>query len=190
MKRLAPILFSCVLAAGSVTAPGQETNSATGKDFSAFEIIVRKNIFDQSRTGLSTPGARRKEPQIDRITLLGIGGDAGHPDAIFGGNGTPDGFVKVGDHVREFELNRITPDCVRLSNSTNTFVLDMTDRRSLRRVDNGPWEGSADQSEPVNIATNTADDTAASTPSAADAARPGESPIERKLRLRREQEEK
>jgi hypothetical protein len=187
MKQLAPILFSLLLAAGSVTASAQETNSPPGQDFSSFDIIARKNIFDQSRTGIRALNGRRRQPQIERITLLGIGGDFGLGEAYFGGNDTP---LKVGDHVHGFELSRMTPDCVRLSNSTNTFVLDLVDRRSLRRVDGGLWEGSSDLADPVDIATNNSDDTAASPPSAADAPHPGESPIERKLRLRREQEEK
>jgi hypothetical protein len=189
MKLLTPILFSFVLAAGGATASAQETNSPAGQDFKSFDIIARNNIFDQSRTGLRSLNGGRRQPRIERITLLGIGG-ANNGEAYFGGNGTPDRFLKIGDHVGGFELSRITPDCVRLTNSSNTFVLDMDDRRSLRRVDNGPWEGSSDQADPVNIATNTADETAASTPGAADAPRPGESAIERKLRLRREQEEK
>jgi len=81
---------------------------------------------------------------------------------------------------------------VRLSSSNNVFVLDLVKRRSLRRVDDGPWEGSSDMSEPVTISTNTTDEVAASAPGRRErrtAPRPGESAIERKLRLRREQEE-
>jgi hypothetical protein len=66
----------------------------------------------------------------------------------------------------------------------------METRRSLRRVDDGPWGGSSDQAEPVDISTNTTEQTAASAPGAVDATHPGESAVERRLRLRREQEEK
>jgi hypothetical protein len=190
MKRLTRILFSLLLAAGAVAAAAQETNSGGAQDLKSFDIIVQNNIFDQSRTGLGGLSNRRAQPRVERLTLGGIVADPTHGEAYFGGSGAPDTLLKVGDHVAGFEVSRITPDCVRLTNSSNTFVLDMDNRRSLRRVDNGPWEGSSDQSDPVNIATNSPDETAASPPGAADAPHPGESAIERKLRLRREQEEK
>jgi hypothetical protein len=61
----------------------------------------------------------------------------------------------------------------------------------LRRLDDGPWEKSSEESEPAAVATNGSDDSSAgSAPAAADAAHPGEDAITRKLRLRREQEEK
>jgi hypothetical protein len=192
MKQLNAILFSLLLAAASVTASAQETNSDDGLDFKSFDIIARKNIFDQSRTGVRGRGGPvRPQPRIERITLMGINGDHGLGEAYFAGAGTSDRFVKVGDHVAGFEVSRMTPDCVRLTNSSNTFVLDLVDRRSLRRVDDGPWEGSPDQSDPVVISTNSAAETAsAPAAAAADAQHPGESAMERKLRLRREQEEK
>ncbi len=194
MKSLAPILFSVLLAAGGVTASAQDTtNSADGLDLKSFDIIARKNIFDQSRTGIRSFNRGRPQPRIERITLLGINGDHGAGEAYFGGNGASDRFLKVGDHFDGFEVNQMTPDSVRLSTSNTVFVLDLVNRRSLRRVDNGPWEGSSDLSEPVNTTTNTnsTGDVAASAsgaPGAADAAHPGESATERKLRLRREQE--
>ena len=191
MKQLNAILFSLLLAAGGVTASAQETNSDDGLDFKSFDIIARKNIFDQSRTGVRGRGGPvRPQPRIERLTLLGIGGDHGVGEATFGGNGASERFLKVGDHIDGFDVSRMTPDCVRLTNSSNVFVLDLIERRSLRRVDDGPWEGSSDQSEPVVISTNSAEVTASAPTAAADAAHPGESAIERKLRLRREQEEK
>ncbi len=186
MNRLTPILFSLLLAAGGVTAAAQETNSPAGPDFSSFDIIARNNIFDQSRTGLSSLRGRPRQPRIERVTLQGIGG-GGSGDALFSGHDEP---LKTGDHLDGFEVSRITPDWVQLTSSNKTFVLDPDSTNSLRSVDGSPWELASVLSEPVTIATNTADETAASTTSAADPPHPGESAIERKLRLRREQEEK
>jgi hypothetical protein len=189
MNRIAPILFSLLLAVGAATQ-AQETNSGGGPDLKSFEMIWRNNIFDQSRVGLRSNDGRPRQPRVEHLILNGIGAGLGDAEAAFGGVGSSDGMLKLGDRVGGFELSQITPDSVKLTNGTNTFVLDMVSRRSLRRVDNGPWEGSTDQAEAVDISTNTADETAVSTPAAADAARPGESAIERRLRLRREQEEK
>jgi len=193
MKKTALILFTLLLIASFGSAFAQETNSESGTDFNSFDIIARKNIFDQSRTGILGRNSRpaQRVPQIDRLTLLGIGGDHGNGEVYLSGAGG-DRFLKVGDHIDGFAVNRITLDSVRLVNASNEFVLDMDKRRSLRRVDDGPWDGSSDTSEPV-VASNNSDTSASpGSPAAAtpDPAHPGETPIERKLRLRREQEEK
>jgi hypothetical protein len=191
MKKTTSILFTLLLAVSFGRAFAQETNSETGTDFTSFDIIARKNIFDQSRTGiLGRNRPAQRVPRIDRLTLLGIGGDHGNGEVYFSGAGG-DRFLKVGDHIDGFAVNRITLDSVRLVNASNTFVLDMDKRRSLRRMDDGPWEGSSDISEPVVASTTDVTASAgAATPAGASPARPGESDIERKLRLRREQEEK
>jgi hypothetical protein len=188
MKSLSYILIA-LLVASAGAARSQETNSDAGPNLKSFEMLWQKNIFNQSRTGIQR-GDRPRVPRTERLILQGIGGDSSEAEAFFGGIGSADRGLKVGDHVGGFQLTWITPECVKLTNGASIFVLDMDKRRSLRRVDDGPWEGSADQAEPVTIATNTADETAASAPAGADASHPGESAIERKLRLRREQEEK
>jgi hypothetical protein len=192
MKKSASILFTLLLAGGFGSAFAQETNSESGTDFNSFDIIARKNIFDQSRVGiLGRNRPAQRVPQIDRLTLLGIGGDHGNGEVYLSGAGG-DRFLKVGDHIDGFAVNGITLDSVRLVNASNTFVLDMDKRRSLRRMDDGPWEGSSDISEPV-IASNSSDASAAtgsSATAAPDPAHPGETDTLRKLRLRREQEEK
>ncbi|HEX3717901.1 MAG TPA: hypothetical protein VH595_08030 [Verrucomicrobiae bacterium] len=193
MKRLTLILFLPLLAAGGAKAIAQETNSTNRQDLRSFDIVVENNIFDQSRTGLrglARPAVH--QPRVERLTFLGVAGDSGKADLFFGGNGAnSDRPLKVGDHVDGFEVKGATLDSVQLVSSSNTFVLNV--QNSLRRVDNGPWEKSFDEYDSTPVASSTSVD-ASSAPSASaaatDAAHPGESAIERKLRLRREQEEK
>lgn len=190
MKRLTLILFLLLLAAGGAKAFAQDTNSTNGQDMKSFDIIVENNIFDQSRTGLrGMRGPAVRAPRIERLTFLGVGGDNGKADLFFGGNGAAsDRPLKVGDHVDGFEVKGATLDSVQLVNSSNTFVLNV--QNSLRRVDDGPWEKSFEESEPAPVASSSSDDASSASPAATDAAHPGESAIERRLRLRREQEEK
>jgi hypothetical protein len=198
MKRLTIILFSLLLAVGGLKARAQETNSEPAaetnappaQDSNSFDLIARKNIFDQSRTGIHRGGERPRAPRIERVILEGIGAGLGDAEAVFGGGNSSDRMLKVGDHLSGFRLSQITPDAVKLTDGTNTFVLDMEKRRSLRRTDNGPWEGSMESAAPPVVSTNAPEETASSTTAAAGAAHPGETAIERKLRLRREQEEK
>jgi hypothetical protein len=198
MKRLTIILFLLLLAAGGVKAqdqatnsePAADTNAQSGQDSGSFDLIIRKNIFDQSRTGIRHHGERPRAPRVERVILEGIGAGLGDAEAVFGGGSSSDRMLKVGDHLSGFRLSQITPDAVKLTDGTNTFVLDMEKRRSLRRTDDGPWEGSMESAAPPTVSTNAPDDTGASTAAATDTGHPGESAIERKLRLRREQEEK
>jgi hypothetical protein len=188
MKLAAFILISLLLAGGRAAAQTQETNSDSGTDLKSFEMLWRKNIFDQTRVGIRSPGGpERRQPTVDRVILHGVTVGLGEAAANFGGND----FLKVGDHISGFQLTQITPDqTVKLTSGTNTFVLDMETHRSLRRTDNGPWEASSEQSAPVEVPTNSVTLTATTTSNAEDAAHPGETPMLRKLRLRREQEEK
>jgi hypothetical protein len=93
--------------------------------------------------------------------------------------------------VDGFEVKGATLDSVQLANSSNTFVLNV--QNSLRRVDDGPWQKSFEEVDPAPVASSSSGDASSASPASAaatDAAHPGESAIERKLRLRREQEEK
>src|SRR5580704_2552751 len=102
MKKSSAILFSLLFAASGAPASAQDTNSSDALDLKSFNIILENNIFDQSRTGLTSYRARPRVPRVERLTLQGIGGDFGKGDIFFGGNDAPDHPVSVGDHVRGF----------------------------------------------------------------------------------------
>ncbi|MGA2175503.1 MAG: hypothetical protein ABSH38_11025 [Verrucomicrobiota bacterium] len=190
MKSFAPIIIASLLVA-SMRAPAQETNAGARPDFNSFKIIAERNIFDPTRTGRRRPGAPPR--RVERVSLVGTSIDNGDAVAIFTGNGVPERPFKTGDTVKDFKIVQITLDSVRLTGVTNTnmFVMDYDSRRSLRREENGPWQGSSDLSDPVLIPSGNADDPA---PSASASAPPagggGESDIIKRLRLKREQEEK
>ncbi len=189
MKSLAPILMASLLAAFALQAQAQGTNAADGLGIDSFQIIAQKNIFDPTRT-------RRRSFQtgprirVERVSLVGTSVDNGDVAAFFAGDGVPDRPLKPGDAVKDFKIVQITEDGVRLAGvtNTNTFVLDFENRRSLRREEKGPWQGSSDLSDPVAITSSDSDDTAPSATGSAPPSRPGESDIERRLRLKREQE--
>jgi hypothetical protein len=185
MRTFAPMLIALLLAASSLAAPGQETNGAEKLDFDSFKIISQKNIFNPTRTGGRAP--RRVVPQrlVERVSLVGTSVDPGDEAAFFTGTGVPDRPLKVGDSVKELKIVQITEDGVRLTGPTNkTFVLDFETRRSLRREENGPWQGSADQSDPAPVVRSNSDEPAKSaTPSGS-----GDNDVMEKLRKRRMEE--
>jgi hypothetical protein len=101
---------------------------------------------------------------VERVSLVGISVDNGDAAVFFTGNGVPERPLKKGDAVKEFKIVQITEDGVRLAGVTNTnmFVLDLENRRSLRREENGPWQGSSDLTDPVAITSSEGDEAAPS----------------------------
>jgi hypothetical protein len=191
MKPAALIIIASLLAASSLRTVAQDTNAAAAPEQDSFKFIAEKNIFDPNRTGRTR--YRRGGPQrhVERVSLVGTTVDNGSAAAFFAGDGVPDKPLKSGDEVKDFRISQITEDGVRLVGATNTFVLDFEGRRSLRREEKGPWQGSTDISEPVAASEGNGDEPApAAHGSAPPAGGSGESDIIKRLRLKREQEEK
>lgn len=170
MKLPSAIFISVVLATSSLVARGQATNAADGLDFDSFKIITQRNIFDPNRTGRHVAKAAAGPRRIERVSLVGTIIDPREVAAFFTGSGVPDKPFKVGDSVKELKITQITEDGVRLKGQSNTFVLDFENRRSLRREENGPWQGSSDTSDPTPVASASTDETASSSSSSAPAA--------------------
>ncbi len=127
-------------------ARAQETNSPPTLDWSYFEPITKKNIFDPSRSRRSSrDGLERVHvPVIRTFTYRGTMDDR----AIFTGEGVPsDGCAKVGDLINGFKVMQVTIDFVKLAEPNgDLFVLQTDD--SMRREDEGPW-GKSDQPPPA-----------------------------------------
>jgi hypothetical protein len=191
MKRC-PIIASVwfLLIAGGAGAVAQEANPSAALDFESFRVVARKNIFDASRRG-GYSAVRPRLPVVQTISLLGLSDDNGQGVAFFGGRGAPEDFLKVGDSIDGFKIARITLDFVQLSGPSNNIVLKQDSSSTLRREDNGPWHVSAEAppEEATPAVTSDSDSTGATAPSV-----PGtpvdESDVIKRLRLKREQEDK
>jgi hypothetical protein len=172
-----------VLGAG-LAARAQETNSGGIPDWSAFESIAQKNIFDPTRSGPVRAGARRREPVIRAFTFCGSDGYV----AFFTGEGTPrKGYVKVGDLINGFKVRQITLHFVKLAEPGGNIV-ELKEDNSMRREEDGPWTKSDEPGPAVAAApeTPTGDSAESSNPSPPSA---GESDILARLRARHKQEE-
>jgi hypothetical protein len=171
------------------TGWAQEPDSTPVLNWSAFEAIAQKNIFDPSRSGRSSSGrSRPREVVILRFTYRGTMDDA----AIFTGEGSPSrGYVKTGGMINGFKVMKITTDYVELAEPNGNLVKLNTDD-SMQREDEGPW-ARTDQPAPLVItpsASASGDATAIGSSSSPSAGPANESDILKKLRLKREQEEK
>jgi hypothetical protein len=192
-----PFIFAALLSAGTTLLVAQETNRAPALalapesspgpalDWKSFEAMTQKNIFDANRN----PGhERRPEQPAPKIVRSFTFSGTVDNRAIFVGEGAPaDQCFKVGDTINGFKVMQVTLDAVKLAGPDGALVVLETDN-SMRREENGPWIKS-EQPAPLAAATTPAPADASSTAGSA-AAPAGESDLLKKLRLKREQEDK
>lgn len=128
--------------------PGAEARSSSGTnggpaslDYSAFRLVVERNIFDPNRTPRSgRPAAQPKT--VDAFTLVGTMSYEKGIFAFF--DGASSDFKKVlkpQDTIAGYKLVSISPDSVKLMQNTN--VIELSVGSQLRRREDGSWERSA-----------------------------------------------
>ena len=166
-----------------LAASAQETNAGAALEWSSFESIAQKNIFDPTRSGRAGGGNKPRAALVRTFTFRGSDGYA----AFFTGEGTPrKGYVKVGDLINGFKVRQISLHFVKLA-EPNGNIVELKEDNTMRREEDGPWTKS-DQPVAAAVAspeTQAEEPTASSSPASA-----GANDILAKLRLKREQEEK
>jgi hypothetical protein len=177
---LAAVLLLSLGAGPAATA--QETNAGAAPDWSSFESIAQKNIFDPTRSGRAGGGNKPRAALVRTFTFRGSDGYA----AFFTGEGTPrKGYVKVGDSINGFKVVQITLHFVKLT-EPNGNIVELKEDNTMRREEDGPWTKSDQPAPPAIAATETKADesTASSSPASA-----GENDVLARLRARHKQEE-
>jgi hypothetical protein len=178
---------SLLLALGLPTAAlAQETNAVAPLDWSSFESIAAKNIFDPSRAGRGSSRLRPAPVIVRSFTFSGTIEDV----ALFKGDGAGRGYLKCGDTIDGFKVMKSPvsyedPIVVLTDPAGAIWVLKQGE--SMRREEEGPWTKS-DQPAPATVAstdTNATESASASSPVSGAA-----NDILTKLRLKREQEDK
>ena len=172
---------------------GSQTNSAAGTnrlDYSAFKVVVDRNIFDPSRTSRQ-PGDRgpRAAPKsVDSLTLVGTMTYEKGSFAFF--DGTSSDYkkaLKLNDVVAGHKVTNITPNSVKLAAGTNE--LELTVGMQLRREEDGPWSQAGGPGSYTTAPTSSSTSTNAVASTGSDAAASAaESDIIKKLMQRREKE--
>jgi len=182
------MILALALGAGQA-ALGQETNASAAPARISLQTVMQKNIFDPTRSGGRVRGGPARRAAIVRsFTFRGTIGDG--DVALFTGDGAAKGYLRVGKMINGFKVMKIpvsyTDPVVILTDPSGTIV-KLKEGESMRREEDGPWTKS-DRSAPAVVASaEPKGEEASATPSAGPA---GESDILRKLRLKREQEDK
>jgi hypothetical protein len=174
--------------ASQTNAPAGTNGSVARLDYSAFKVIVDRNIFDPNRYP-HRPGEPRVRPTpktVDSLTLVGTMTYEKGTFAFF--DGTSSDYkkaLKLNDVVAGYKVTNIAPNSVKLAAGTNDLELKVG--MQLRREEDGPWLLTGQAGSYTAAPTSTSTNAAAST--SPDAASGGaESDIIKKLMQRREKE--
>jgi len=130
----------CMLAtlavAGGFSAPAQETNQGARRDFSAFKIIIDRNIFDPDRRPMVASGPAPKI--VNSFTLVGTMSYQKGLFAVF--DGTSLEYHKVlqpGGAIAGYTVKEIRRDTAKLASGTNELELSVG--MQMRRNEDGRW---------------------------------------------------
>ena len=138
---VAAIVGAVGLSAAAFPAAAQ---TAGGTDFTPFQLIGQRNIFDPNRVPHVRSGYSRSAPRIvDSFSFVGTMSYAKGTFAFF--DGTSPDFRKVlelGGSIVDFKVAAITPKSVTLSSGTNETILPLGTQ--MRRGDDGHWVISTD----------------------------------------------
>ena len=160
-----------------VNGETRPSNSSSSLDYSAFQLVADRNIFDPNRAPRTArPSAAPKT--TDSFTLVGTMSYEKGTFAFF--DGTHADYKKVlkqDDSIAGYKITAISPESVSLVLNTNVIQLNVGTQ--MRRRDDGSWEKMAASGSYASAPTNSQNESA---PSGA------ESDTLQKLRLRREKE--
>lgn len=175
----------------SVAARAQETNSDVppAAALASLESLASNNIFDPNRSGESNYTIRPRPRIIRTFTFCGTVDDV----ALFTGEGVGKGIVKRGETLNGFKVMKVPlsfSDPVVILTDPTGAIVSLKKGESMRREEDGPWTKTDEPppESPVAAATTSTTTEAPAEPHLTGAAR--ENDILRRLRLKREQEEK
>jgi len=147
--------------AGSVAAFGQGTNTPARTDYSYFQIIAERNIFNPDRYSHEARSRReRREAPADAFALVGTMSYQKGDFAFF--DGTSETYRKVLEldgTIAGYKVTAITPDTVTLQ-ATNKQV-ELTVGSQMRREGTN-WQLVAKNDLPMEVTDNPETSTAAS----------------------------
>ena len=165
----------------------------TSLDYSAFKVIVDRNIFDPNRYARrpGEPRVRTAPRTVDSLTLVGTMSYERGEFAFFDGSSSEyKKALKLTDVIAGYKVTNIAPNGVKLAAGTNELELRIG--MQLHREENGPWllasQSGSYAATPASTSTNAAAAATATGTNAPAGSAEAESDIIKKLMQRREQE--
>lgn len=172
-------------------APAGTNGSLASLDYSAFKIIVDRNIFDPNRYPHRAGESRaRSAPKtVDSLSLVGTMSYEKGWFAFFDGSSSEyKKALKLTDTIAGYKVAEIEPNGVKLAAGTNRLELKVG--MQMRREDEGAWlvagQSGSYAAAPTSTSTNVVAATASAGSDAASSA--AESDIIKRLMQKRQQE--
>jgi hypothetical protein len=132
--------LAAIALAGGFSSSAQSSGRATTKDFSAFQIISDRNIFNPNRRP-RIQNDRRPATIVDSFALTGTMSYSDVQLAVF--DGTSSDYHKAlerGGKIAGYSVAEIGHDSVKLSSGTNN--IDLKVGMQMRRSEDGKWAAS------------------------------------------------
>jgi flavin-binding protein dodecin len=138
---VAPWVLLALIVVVACPTRAQETNRVNLNDFSAFKLIIDRNIFDPNRRPSRAFAARTERAAVDSFSLAGTISYANVLAAIFDGS-KPDYHkaLKTAEQIAGYTVSEIQHDAVKLSSGTNQVELKVG--MQMRRSQDGKWSVS------------------------------------------------
>lgn len=177
------LAIAALVMAGSFSVRAQQTNRTSETDFSNFQIISERNIFNPNRTARHRRG-NHPQPVADAFSLVGTMSYAKGTFAFF--DGTKSEYRKVLQNagtIAGYKVTDIMPTAVKLASGDKQLVMKVGTQ--MRREEKGTWQLAANGELPV--ATTETADAASAEPAASDSGSGGNDVLKR-LMKQREQE--
>ena len=189
LRTVAVLAALGVLLANGRPADAQTTNAPAATNYSSFQIIVDRNIFDPNRYAHASPSRGRSvSKSAPYFALVGTLSSRNGMLAFFDGNDSdyrkvlsPDGVI-AGYKVAEITLHG-----VKLTSTNKPVVMKVG--AQMRQEGKGEWQLAESGEWPATTAGNeapTTDETPAATPASGAGSEPND--VLRKLMQQREQE--
>ncbi len=143
-----------VAMANGFAAPSQETNRTGQADFSAFQTIGERNIFNLNRTARRR-GRNQKQQVGDAFCLVGTMSYEKGAFAFFDGTGSE--YRKVlqkAGAIAGYKVLEITPTSVKLEIGGKQVTMKVGTQ--MRHEDRGDWQLVANSELPVSPAEDVA----------------------------------
>ena len=143
--------------------------SVSPLDFSAFKLVIERNIFDPNRAPHEGPRVQPKT--LDSFSLVGTLSYAKGDFAFFDGTSADyKKVLKANDTIAGYKVVAVGPDSVKLEQGTNR--LDLAVGVQMRHQETGGWvqsSTSTSYSAAPAAASNSSSSASSSAPSGADA---------------------
>jgi len=172
-------ITALVITAGPATR-AQQTNVTNQADFTNFQVISERNIFNPSRTARHR-NKGSQEPEADAFSLVGTMHYAKGTFAFF--DGTTSEYRKAvqdAGTIAGYKVTDITPTCVKLASGDKQLTMKIGTQ--MRREEKGAWQLVASGELPADT-TDTVD-SASAEPAGNDSSTEGNDVLKRLMQQR------